>query len=598
MKNFKWKNISITKKVFFITLLSIVIMLMLFFAIQSVLYSRIYSYTKENAMKQMVINLADEYKMLTDKNQMRKKISEYSANNNAYIMVADDRGIKYAVSYEMEIESDNGEKMSFLLDNAVNSNDFMNLNIEQGDTVSVKFVKFDRGDTGIYVPETISKGGNKWENTSLMNFRNPRSEGERRPSRFVHRSETVSGRVTSIVTPVAYNGIIQRSDALSALMSWVENPEDISYGEPVTYRYVSNESKELYSVAVMMLDDSEFIFATTSLRHISEAMGVLNGLIIPWTIIAGIMALVVGASFSYMITKPILRLTKITTKMKNLDFSEHCSVLGSDELGVLSNNVNEMSDKLDTTIKELVAANDKLTEDINHERMLEQQRKEFVAAVSHELKTPLAIIRAYAEGLIDGVSENKRLKYMNVIVEETKKMDTLVLDMLENSKLEAGVEKLNIKEYSITKIINKYVKLFDENFKQKSITVEFNSDEEAIVEVDCDKMELVISNFLTNALKNTPESGKITLYITQTESEVEVSVENTGAHIDESELSKVWDKFYKCDKSRERKDNGTGLGLSISKNILLLHKAEYGVNNTEDGVRFFFILKKKLDKDI
>lgn len=613
----KWRNISITKKVFLVTLLSIVTLLALFFVVQGVLYSKLYSYTKEQALKEAVTKLADDYSVINDRSEIQRKISEYSAESNSYIMVIDDSGIKYAVSYEMEVEASSGEKMRFLLDNALRSKDFTDLNIKTGDTVEISFMKFNRGSASIYIPESISKNGNTWRTSPAKHFIEPRpddhilneenndnkSEQEKNENekpaegtRFENITETITGQVSSIVMPIAeYNSTVQRSDALSALMIWLDEFDSSVQSDKklITYKYKSRDSDDSYNIAVMPLENNEFIFAVISMRHIGEAVGILNDMIIPWTVVAGIMALVVGASFSFIITKPILKITKITTKMKDLDFSEHCSVSGSDELGVLANNVNEMSDKLDGTIKELVEANNKLTEDINHERMLEQQRKEFVAAVSHELKTPLAIIRAYAEGLIDGVSENKRLKYMNVIVDETKKMDRLVLDMLENSKLEAGVEKLNIKQYSITKIINKYIKLLDENFKQKSLKVEVYADTAAVAEVDCDKMEQVISNFLSNALKNTPHGGSITAFIGETDTDILLKVENTGNHIEESELPKVWDKFYKCDKSRDRKDNGTGLGLSIAKNILILHKAEYGVKNTENGVCFFFKIPKK-----
>jgi len=588
----KWKDISITKKIFFIILLSMTVILSLFLVIQGFLYGKIYDYTKKISLENSMIDFSEEYKELKDKNEINRKITEYSAKNNAYIMVVDSNGIKYAVSYEMEIQTSNGEKMSFSLDGALKSKDFSQMNIKQNDEVTVTFLRFNYGKSDLYIPESISNKNGEWKNPGDRGrfFFRPREGTGRRKE---HTPDSVTGRVISIVTPVVeYNDTTQRFDALSALISWLEN-DNVYDKEGIAFNtYINPDTKEKYTTAFMPLGNEQFLFSVTSVRHIDEAVSIFKNMVVPWLIVACIMALVIGAGFAFVITKPIVTLTSITTKMKNLDFSEHCTVSGEDEIGLLSNNINEMSDKLDVTIKELLAANEKLTEDISRERIIEKQRREFVAAVSHELKTPLAIIRAYAEGLIDGVSEKKKDKYMNVIIEETKKMDTLVLDMLENSKLEAGAEKLNIKRYSVKKIAEKYIKLFDENFRQKDLNVILNCDGDGIADFDCDKIEQVISNFLSNAWKNSFEGGKVIVDITENEKNVRVSVENTGKQIPENELEKIWDKFYKCDKSRERKDNGTGLGLSIAKNILILHNAGYGVKNADNGVAFYFELQK------
>ena len=561
--------------------------------IQGFLYGKIYSYTKHIALEESLTAFSKEYSQLTDKDEINKKITEYSAKNNAYIMVVDNHGIKYAVSYEMQIETSSGEKMRFSLDGALRSREFTDLEIKENDEVKITFMRFDRGKSDLYIPESISNKNGEWKNNSNVSkfFRPYNEEAQQRPW---NSPDTITGRVTSIIIPVVdYNDTTQRSDALAALVSWLDNKKnnELEYGI-VFDSYENPDTKAKYDTAFMPLGDNQFIFSVISMKHINEAVSVFNNMVVPWILVAAVMALIIGIGFARLITKPIVKLTNITTKMKNLDFSQHCEVSGNDEIGTLSKNINEMSDQLDITIKELLSANERLKQDINRERMLEKQRKEFVAAVSHELKTPLAIIRAYAEGLIDGVSESKKQKYMTVIIDETKKMDTLILDMLENSKLEAGLEKLNIKKYSLKKIAEKYIRLFDENFKQKDINVILDANGDGFAEFDCDKIEQVFSNFLSNALKNTDNGGNIIMEIKEKEDTIAVSVENTGKHIPEDELDKVWDKFYKCDKSRERKDNGTGLGLSISKNILTLHNAKYGVYNTPKGVRFSFELNR------
>lgn len=594
MKYIKLKEPSIAKKIFFITLLSMLVIFAAFLITQGLLYGKIYTQTKGNALKNAVESFSQEYNTLNDSDEINKTISKYLADDNVYIMIVDEHGIKYAVSYEMTIETDSGEKYRFLLDNAIKSKEFKELNLKEGDCVTVSFSKFNRSKSDFSIPESISSDSGNWENNYVkeQRFVVPRPEEFENDGSEKHRfmpiHTEVSGKITSIVVPIVeYNDTVQRSDALGALLSWLDNKSDaeenISY-----YEYENTDTQDKYNVAVITVGDGQYIFGVMSLRHITEATSVLYNMIIPWSFIAMITALIIGMVFAGIISKPIVSLTKITTKMKNLDFSEHCKVKGNDEVGILAKNINEMSDKLDTTIKELIEANEHLKKDIEKERMLENQRKEFVAAVSHELKTPLAIIRAYTEGLIDGVSESKKEKYMNVIVGETKRMDRLVLDMLENSKLEAGAEKLNMKEYSLTKIANKYIRIFDEAFRQKNITVKTDIKKDFTAVFDCDKIEQVFSNFLSNALKNTPVNGEITINIKQNGDKIYVSVENTGENILPEELDKIWDKFYKCDKARGRKDSGTGLGLSIAKNILILHNANFGAENTENGVRFYF----------
>ena len=247
-----------------------------------------------------------------------------------------------------------------------------------------------------------------------------------------------------------------------------------------------------------------------------------------------------------------------------------------------------MSEKLDNTIKQLRRANNKLKKDIEHERMLENQRKDFVAAVSHELKTPLAVIQAYAEGILDGISGDNLDKYLKIILDETNRMDKLVLGMLENSKLEAGAEQPQMKENDLAQQAKNIVKIFAKSASDYEITIVSNISEDKIIKCcDIAMIERVMMNFMSNAVVHTPKGGKIIVTV----SDEIFSIENEGENIPEEEIKFIWDKFYKIDKSRTRAGGETGLGLSIAKNILILHKAEYGAENTGTGVKFWFKLK-------
>ena len=226
--------------------------------------------------------------------------------------------------------------------------------------------------------------------------------------------------------------------------------------------------------------------------------------------------------------------------------------------------------------------------DIERQVEQENQRSEFVAAISHELKTPLAVIRAYSEGLIDGVSVEKQSKYINVIIDETEKMSALVSDMLKNSKLESGAMEMDIQRYNLSEFVSEISYRLSKTAKEKNIDVLNDIEPDIYADFDEYYLEQVVGNFITNAIRYTPEGMRIFVKAVQREKSCEVSVENEGSHIADELLDKVWNRFYKVDSSRS--GEGTGLGLAIAKNILMLHKARFSVENTDIGVKFSFTL--------
>ena len=217
-------------------------------------------------------------------------------------------------------------------------------------------------------------------------------------------------------------------------------------------------------------------------------------------------------------------------------------------------------------------------------------RKEFIADVSHELKTPITLIKGYAEGIKDGVFlEDNMNSSLNVIIEESDKMSNLVRDMLQISSLESGKVILNKELFFIDNLVKNVVKKLHHSIDNKNVKIDLNLYEKQIYG-DAFKIEQVITNFLTNAIRHTPCEGSIFVKMYPRGNMTKLSFENTGELINKEEIDKIWDKFYKIDKSRNRKDSGTGLGLSIVKNIVDLHQGKCGVENTKRGVRFYFEL--------
>ena len=226
-------------------------------------------------------------------------------------------------------------------------------------------------------------------------------------------------------------------------------------------------------------------------------------------------------------------------------------------------------------------------------------RKDFVASVSHDLKTPIGIIEGYAEGLKDGIATGAdALIYLETIIDESHKMNKLVTNMLELSKLESGNLELLIERFNILRLIQKVIKSFKLEFQSKNIKIELKTDlEYCYILGDVFQLEQVITNLLSNALKYTPPNNKVIVEITSNGELVTISVENKGAYIPEEEIDNLYNKFYRIDKARNSSNNSNGLGLAIVKRILSLHESSYSLYNTEDGVKFEFTLKKASDEE-
>ncbi|OAA84044.1 Sensor protein SrrB [Clostridium ljungdahlii] len=337
----------------------------------------------------------------------------------------------------------------------------------------------------------------------------------------------------------------------------------------------------------------EIIFSITSLQPVNEASSVIKEFYFYFYIGAIVLILILCLMYTNMVSKPLVKLNETAKKMAALDFSEKCNIKNEDEIGNLASTLNFLSYNLDKALTSVNAANEKLEKDIEKERNIDKARKEFIAAVSHELKTPINLIGGYAEGLKDGIfKENEEDQYIDIIIDESNKMANLVSDMLNLSHLESGTMKLSKEEFFIDDLIESVIKRFYKVIKDKGITINCNIITKTKVCADWDKMEQVITNFTTNAIKNTYEGGIITFAIEEEPDKTIVSVENTGKGIPEEELGKIWDNFYKLDKSRNRKLGGTGIGLAIVKNILILHGYKYGVKNTDNGIKFYFVVYK------
>lgn len=308
-------------------------------------------------------------------------------------------------------------------------------------------------------------------------------------------------------------------------------------------------------------------------------------------IVSGIFILIISKRF----TKPISEISTIANKMSNLDFSQKYRIKDTeDEIDNLGKSINTMSDKLEDTITKLQKNNSELEKDIEKQSKIDEMRKQFISDVSHELKTPIALIQGYAEGLIENVNtdEESRKFYADVILDEANKMDNMVKQLLELTKLEYGGRIFQNKFFNILELINEELRKYTVLLKEKNIQIKFNIKEPIYVYADENFMEQIINNYLSNAIKNVEEvKGKKYIEIKLklvTNNKIRISVFNTGNKINEENINKIWNRFYKEDTSRNRENGGTGIGLSLVKAIMDNYKNEYGVINQENGVEFYF----------
>lgn len=374
----------------------------------------------------------------------------------------------------------------------------------------------------------------------------------------------------------------------------------------VTVKTIGEDKNGVYEIQRDVNQDKQYLTYTAALDsggvvRVSSQLDFINNTANATTrqvsLLAGatfLLIIIVLYLFVRRFTDPIKEMNRVTRDMANMDFSQKCTAKTNNELSELSDNINTLSASLDKTLRDLQEKNRQLEADIEHERQLETMRREFVSNASHELKTPIAIVQGYAEGLKLGIQNNtaSNEEYCDVILEETHRMNRLVNDMLELSKYEAGAYPLEQRPFDVRKFMEESTAAYDILAREKGAALRIDAPEELIGYGDPEKLEMVVHNFVSNALAHAEGEKRVEVTAAEAENGCLVTVFNTGQPIDENELPNIWQSFYRADKSRSRSQGRHGLGLSICKAILELHQAPYGAENKEDGVAFWFEIPK------
>ncbi|MCR8642723.1 cell wall metabolism sensor histidine kinase WalK [Paenibacillus sp. N1-5-1-14] len=602
------RNRSITYKLFMWTMGLFIFAFIGFFVGQTYFFKYYYVKNKVIQINHQMENFAQAYEgSQQDDDAVNLLIEKFYERNHTYISILDSQGnIKLGEDYYIEMEYkyallNNGEVKVLPKDST--------LRIPLNNYISLKEVnnrqlyRLIAGDyivaagildqDSLYPYQILAHSiltQFDWMNSELMKL----LQDEQFAANPKNTTSPIEGHIRSIHLP-------KNQEELPPLTS-LEQIKSIRYFQAIlvmgkykatdqlnTLDYVENgvTNKLFVKPIVKNGETTGYIFGMTYLQPVTEAVGMMRKYYLFGCLIAVVFVILLSFHFSRMIAAPLIRMKRVTQQMVEFHFNEKLPVTSKDEIGSLSGSINQLSDNLKSHIDQLEVANSKLQQDIDKERKLEKVRKEFVAGVSHELKTPLSVMKSCISMLQEGVAKHKSDYYLGALAGEVTYMNRIVTDMLELAKFESGTYKLSMTNFAIRPLVMKTSEKFIFQLEDKQL--HFHVEEVSpLVLGNSDRIEQVLVNLLSNAITYTPPGGTISVSFKQEGKRIRVEVENEGSPITDEDLERIWDRFYRIDAARN--SGGTGLGLAIVKNILDLHHSTYGVRNTDHGVMVYFEL--------
>jgi len=392
-----------------------------------------------------------------------------------------------------------------------------------------------------------------------------------------------------------FSGLIQMN--LFTTKSNLEKEHILEKNEKYKISEIKDEITNIkYIIFISELDNGYKIYIRMPMASIEESVKISNKFLYYIALFVIVFGGIVLSIVSRRFSEPIEELDDIAKKMAKLDFSQKYKISqANDEIDNLGRSINQLSDKLESTIRQLKSSNLELEKDVEEKSQIDEMRKSFISDVSHELKTPIALIQGYSEGLIENVNsdEESRKFYAEVILDEATKMDKLVKQLLELMKLEYGKKNFNNSNFNIIELEKEIIRKSEVMIQKENIKVEMP--EETTIEVYADDfyIDQVLTNYITNAIKycdKIKNEKKIKISNEIIGEKVRITVFNTSKGLSEEELVHIWNRFYKIDESRNRDNGGTGIGLSLVKAIMNNYGNEYGVRNVQEGIEFYFDL--------
>ncbi|WP_449354702.1 ATP-binding protein [Virgibacillus natechei] len=590
---------GIVLKLFLLTMVLCMLILATIYIGQTVFFKQYYATQKVNDIKTSIQSFKKEYLKAGENVQAIKRLEQdFYQEHSTWITTLNSAGnIKYTNDFSVKIHSDDSlnndlanRDITIPLYSFIGLEDLerVKFNLEQGKRIMIDGVMKEN----TVVPAILTRRNrNLGLENKLLSEELYGNRTETEPLSAGCLQIYLTGKIKKLQLPAGSvrSTIYTNRVFIEQIKQFQANLlfNDKYNGHAKTMDFEQNDIN--YKILIRPIKDvngeTAYIFAMTSLQPIDEAVQMLKDYYVYLIIFVLLLIVMVSFYYSKKIANPLLQINDTTSKIANLDFSETIPVRSKDEIGALSHNINSLSTTLHSHINQL-------QKDIEKEKQLEHTRKEFISGVSHELKTPLSILKSCISILEDGVAKDKKDYYFNAMAKEVDKMDTLIVDMLELAKFESGTYKMEMDVFYIDQVIEHICEQLALDIADKQLHVHKHLSGTKVV-ANQHRIEQVITNFITNAIRYTPENKNIRICTIEEQDRVKVSVENNGAHIAKEHLEKIWDRFYRGDTSRGRTEGSTGLGLAISKNILELHGVQYGVTNTEEGVIFYFYLNKK-----
>lgn len=578
---------SVVRKLFVVTSVLILIVFSLVMLAEGLFFERFYRISKIHALERNMNEFADRFgNTEPDKRLVSPLLGSFMNQNDASIAVLNGRFERESLNpYYLELQTDS-KRVTILISTSGMTMDAIPKGLQLGDKLTVDGIFMDEKDTILH---PVAFGSTNQEPEFGM--------------------VRVTGNISEVLLPErrSYNPLYQDTLIDDALSAWIPQAESylarLQESSVVRTEWNDEWSGIEYAVLIRSLpegnDGARYLFAMTSLQPVGEAVGILKQYVVYIAPIIVVLVILLSMIYSKIVSRPLVQLSRSAERLARLDFTEHPEIQSKDEFGELSRNMTALSRNLDSALQELTRANVKMQDDMREKERSEELRKELIANISHELKTPLGIVKGFAEGLQDEVASDKRDRYLALIVNETDRMNALIMDMLELSKFEAKAIQLLHIRLPLLGLIRKVADSFDQQLESRELRIQFNVDEgdNPFVTADARRIEQVVLNLLSNAIRHAEENSVITISIYRSSAgKVTTTIENVGSPIADEDLSRIWDQFYRAERSRDRKSGGTGLGLAIVKHILELHGSEYGVVNTDTGVAFSFNLNESREQ--
>lgn len=575
------RNRGVAFKLFVVTSVLVLFVFLVVMVAEGLFFERFYRSSKIHKLEQSIGQFAEQYVAEQPRGrELARMLGIFMNDQDASFSILNNRLDRLNLNpYFLEMHTDDGKVITIAIPREGLTRESIPLGLKTGDRLTIDGIFMDERDT-VLQPYTILPEGDSPE-TGLAR---------------------VSGTIGQFLLPEqrSYNPYYLDTLTDDVLREWSGMQESnlLTLRTKGHFRteWVDKWSGIPYIILVHSLPGGQgerYVMVVTSLQPVGEAVGILKQYSAFMAPIIILLVLILSLVYSRMVSRPLIQLSRSAERLARLDFSEQPNIRSKDEFGELSRNMVAMSTNLDAALKDLTAANAALYKDMQEKERTEQLRKELIANISHELKTPLSNVKGFAEGLQDGVAEEKRERYLALIASEADRMNTLIADMLELSKFELKAVRLHLMSCSLQDIIQHALDSFTHQIEGKNLSyrLSLGGAGEPLVQADPSKLEQVVLNLLSNAIRHADADSVIDITMERRlDGRVLITVENAGTPIAEEDLDRIWDHFYRVERSRDRKSGGTGLGLAIVKHILELHGSEYGARNTSRGVAFYFTL--------